>query len=96
MRFRLVIDAGGAGSVHMKDLETFTSVHVNPKVRKLRMEIYAIVAPYPVAFPKNKKRLLKMELESSPAERMVPVASQHLAQIVRRIEVWDVRLHDVV
>ena len=43
----------------MKDLETFTSVHVNPKVRKLRMEVYAIVAPYPVAFPKIKNACLK-------------------------------------
>ena len=52
--FRLVIDAGGAGSVHMRDMENFTSVYVNPKLRKMRMEAYAIVAPYPVDFPKIK------------------------------------------
>ena len=53
--FRLVCDAGGAGSVHMQDMENFTSVYVNPKLRKMRMEAYAIVAPYPVDFPKIKK-----------------------------------------
>jgi len=53
--FRLVIDAGGAGSVHMQDLENFTSVYVNPKLRKMRMEAYAIVAPYPVEFPNIEK-----------------------------------------
>ena len=93
--FRLVCDAGGAGSVHMQDMENFTSCYVNPKVRKMRMEAYAIVAPYPVDFPKIKKRMLEMELEANPKQRLVPVASQHLAQIVRRVEIRDVRIHDV-
>ena len=64
--FRLVIDAGGAGSVHMQDLETFTAVHVNQKLRKMRMEVYAVVAPYPVDFPKIKNACLKWSWRQTP------------------------------
>ena len=55
--FKVVCDAGGAESVHLKDLHEFTSVYVNPKLRKMRMEAYAVVAPYPIDFPRIKKRL---------------------------------------
>ena len=34
LAFRFVLDAGGADSRHMKDLHDFTSVHVNPKMRR--------------------------------------------------------------
>ena len=64
--FRLVIDSGGAGSVHMKDLDAFTSVHVNQKLRKMRMEVYAVVAPYPVEFPKIKNACLKWSWRQAP------------------------------
>ena len=57
--FRLVCDAGGATSVHMRDLHEFTTVYVNPKLRKMRMEAYAVVAPYPVQFPQIKNACIK-------------------------------------
>ena len=66
--FKLVIDAGGAGSVHMEDMEKFTSVYVNPKLRKLRMEAYAIVASYPVDFPKIKNACLKWSWRQTPTK----------------------------
>ena len=72
--FKLVCDAGGSTSVHLQDLHDFVSVYVNPKLRKMRFEAYAIVAPYPVDFPRIKK-------ETDAKERMVPVASQHFAQV---------------
>ena len=57
--FKLVCDAGGEGSIHLKDLFSFTSVFVNPKVRKMRMEAYGVIAPYPVEFPRIKNACLK-------------------------------------
>ena len=66
--FRLVIDAGGARSVHMHDLETFTAVHVNQKLRKMRMEVYSIVAPYPLEFPKIKNACLKWSWRQTPVK----------------------------
>lgn len=42
--FRVVMDAGGHDSPHMQDLHAFTSVHVNPRKRKLKFEVYAVVA----------------------------------------------------
>ena len=57
--FRFVLDAGGADSRHLKDLHDFTSVHVNPKMRKLRFEAYAVVAPLPYQYIRLKNALLK-------------------------------------
>ena len=57
--FKVVCDAGGEGSVHMKDLFAFTGVFVNPKVRKMRMEAYGVIAPYPVEFPRIKNACMK-------------------------------------
>ena len=51
--FQLVLDAGGHDSPHMKDLQSFINAHVNPRLRKMRWEAYA-VAEYPVEFPKVK------------------------------------------
>ncbi|CAK0895420.1 unnamed protein product, partial [Prorocentrum cordatum] len=62
--FKLVRDAGGEGSIHMKDLFSFTGVFVNPKVRKMRMEAYGVIAPYPEEFPKLKNACLKFNKES--------------------------------
>ena len=45
--------------MHMQDLEHFTSAYVNEKLGKMRMEIYAIVAPYPVEFPRIKNACIK-------------------------------------
>ena len=52
--FKVVCDAGGAESVHLKELHEFTSVYVNPKLRKMRFEAYAVIAQYPVSFPRLK------------------------------------------
>ena len=58
--FRLVMAAGGADSVHMTELlQDFTTVFANQKLRKMRMEAYAVVAPYPVEFPRIKNACLK-------------------------------------
>ena len=64
--FRLVNDAGGAASKHMKDLFEFTTVYVNEKLRKMRMEAYAIVAPYPIEYPKIKNACLKWAWKQTP------------------------------
>lgn len=64
--FRLVIDAGGAGSVHMQDLEAFTSVHAIQKLGEMRMEVYAVVAPYPVNFQKIKNACVKWSWRQIP------------------------------
>ena len=56
--FQLVLDAGGHDSPHMKDLQSFINAHVNPKLRKMRWEAYA-VAEYPVEFPKVKNAAIK-------------------------------------
>ena len=64
--FRLVCDAGGAASKHMNDLFEFTTVYVNEKLRKMRMEVYAIVAPYPIDYPKIKRMLALNGLGNRP------------------------------
>ena len=56
--FRFVLGAGGAGSVHIKDMTNFATVFVNEKLRKMRMEVYAILAPYPVNYVKLKNASL--------------------------------------
>ena len=43
----------------MKDLHSFTQLLVNPKFRKFRFEAYAVVAPYPVEFPRVKNACIK-------------------------------------
>ena len=57
--FRVVFDAGGADSVHVQDLEHFTSTYVNEKFRKIRMKVYAMVAKYPRHFPRIKMACIK-------------------------------------
>ena len=57
--FKMVCDAGGADSVHLKDLADFTTVFVNPMLRKMRFEAYAVVAQYPVDFPRIKTACIK-------------------------------------
>ena len=41
----------GACSVHREGMCKFISVYVNPKLRNMRMEAYAVVVPYPLQFP---------------------------------------------
>ena len=50
--FRLVMEAGGDESPHMKDLKEFTQVCVNPKKRKMRFELYSTVVEHPKEFPR--------------------------------------------
>ena len=71
--FRLVMDAGGADSSHMRDLHDFTSVHVNPKLRKLRFEAYAVVAVLPFKYPRLKNALLKWCWKQPPIRTWCPV-----------------------
>ena len=71
--FRLVIDAGGADSVHMQDLEHFTSTYVNERIRKMQMEVYAIVAPYPVHFPSIKIACIKWSWKQPTQNGWCPV-----------------------
>ena len=66
--FKLVCDAGGATSVHMRDLHEFTTVYVNPKLRKMRMEAYTVVAPYPVDFPRIKNACIKWAWTQTPTK----------------------------
>ena len=81
--------------MHMQDFEIFTAAHVNQKLRKMWMDVYAVVAPYPVEFPDIKNACLEWSWRQTPQTIMVPVALHHLAQIVRRLEIWDVRVHAV-
>ena len=80
--FKLVCDAGGATSVHMRDLHDFTTVYVNPKLRKMRMEAYATVAPYPVEFPRIKNACIKWAWKQTPNKgwcQLPPSISQRLS-----------------
>ena len=71
--FQLVLDAGGAQSPFMADMHEFTVVHVNPKLRKLRFEAYAVVAPYPLAYPRLKNASLKWAWKQTPVRGWCPV-----------------------
>ena len=64
--FRLVLDAGGAESPHLVDLKEFTTVHVNPKLRKMRDETYSVLAPYPEKFPRVKNACIKWAWKQPP------------------------------
>ena len=55
----LVFDAGGADSVHIQDLEHFTTTYVRDKFRKVNMKIYARVQKYPREFPRIKNACIK-------------------------------------
>ena len=57
--FKMVMDLGGASSVHLKDLKEFTSTFVNERNRKMRFDAYAVVAQYPVEFPRLKIASIK-------------------------------------
>ena len=71
--FKLVCDAGGATSVHMRDLHEFTLVYVNPKLRKMRMGAYTVVAPYPLEFPRIKNACIKWAWKQIPHRGWCPV-----------------------
>ena len=81
---------GRSGSVHMKELESFTAVHANEKRCGNADGSLCGCGVLSCGFPENQERLLEVELEASPKQRLVPGASQHLAKIVRRFKIWDV------
>ena len=70
----------GATSVHMRDLHELTSVYVNPKLRKMRMEAYAALAPYPVDFPRIKNACIKWAWKQTPTKGwcQVPPSISHI------------------
>ena len=72
--FRVVMDSGGSKSPHMKDMHDFTSVHVNPRMRKLRLETYAVVAPLAVDRPRLKNALVKWAWKQPPVRGWCPVS----------------------
>ena len=93
--FRLVIDAGGGWQ---RAYARHGELHFGLREPKAAQNAYGSLCDCGAissGFPQNKKRMLDMELEANPKQRLVPVASQHLAQIVRRVENRDVRIHDV-
>ena len=52
--------------MHMRDLHEFTTVYVNPKLRIMRMEAYAAVAPSPLDFPIIKNACIKWPWKQTP------------------------------
>ena len=60
------MDAGGHDSLHMADLHEFTKVYVNPKLRTLRFEAYAVISDYPVPFPRINNVFLKWVWKQLP------------------------------
>ena len=71
--FRLIMDAGGCNSCHISDLQDFTGVHVNPRLRNLRFECYAAVAVLPYDRPRLKNALLKWTWRQKPTRGWCPV-----------------------
>ena len=77
--FRVVMDAGGHDSTHMTNLHDFTNVYVNPKLRKMRYEAYAVISDYPVEFPRLKNASLKWAWKQTPKRGWceLPVSISH-------------------
>ena len=71
--FRLVMDAGGHESPHMQDLQQFTTIFVNPKVRKMSFDIYGVVAKYPPHFPKIKNACIKWAYQQDTQRGWCPL-----------------------
>ena len=77
--FRVVMDAGGHDSPHMANLQDFTNVYVNPKLRKMRYEAYAVISDYPLEFPRLKNACLKWAWKQTPKRGWceLPVSVSH-------------------
>ena len=78
----------------MQDLETFTAVHVNQKLRKMRMEGYAVVAPYPVVFPNIKDACLKWSWRHPPKQGwcQLPPSISHRLDAESKYEMYEFML----
>ena len=89
--FKVVCDAGGESSIHMKDLFSFTGVFVNPKIRKMRMEAYGVIAPYPVEFPKIKNACLKWAWKQPPTRGFcqIPPSIAHRFNQDSKFQMYD-------
>ena len=72
--YRLCLDVGGRDSPHLQNLYDFTQLFVNPKVRNLRFESYAQVAPLPWKLPRFKIAVLKWTWKQRPIKGYCPVA----------------------
>jgi len=82
--FRLVMDAGGFSSPHMEDLRSFTAAHVNAKLRKMRLEAYGVVAPYPLAFPGLENACLKLAYRQAPTRGWCQLPPSTMHRLDRR------------
>ena len=71
--FRFVMDQGGAESPHLLELQDFTQIFVNPKLRKMRFETYGVVAPYPGEFVKCKIGSVKWAWFQNPTRGWCPL-----------------------
>ena len=71
--YRLVLEAGGAESTHLQNLYDFTQTHVNPKMRNIRFETYAMVVPLPHTLPRFKVAVLKWTWKQTPVRGWCPV-----------------------
>ena len=71
--YRLCLDVGGSDSIHLQNLYDFTQVFVNPKLRNLRWEAYAMVAPLPCVLPRFKVALIKWTWKQNPVRGYCPV-----------------------
>ena len=89
--FKLVCDAGGEGSIHMKDLFSFTGVFVNPKVRKMRLETYGVIALYPEEFPKLKNACLKWAWKQPTTRGLcqIPPSIAHRFNKESRLQMYE-------
>ena len=72
--YRFCLDVGGCDSPHLQNLYDFTQLFVNPKVRNLRFESYAQVAPLPWELPRFKIAVLKWTWKQRPIKGYCPVA----------------------
>ena len=64
--FKLTMEAGGAGSLHLSDLRDFTTIFVNQRVYKLPFSVYAVVAQYPQKYPMIKNAILTWAWKQPP------------------------------
>ena len=71
--FQVVLDAGGHTSPHMKDLQLWIELTVNPTIRKFRWESYGAVANYGIHFPRLKNAMLKWAWKQPPNNCMCQV-----------------------
>ena len=70
--FKFILSAGAKGSPHLKDIQNFMQVYVNPKKRKMLTGAYGVFCQYPVEFVHLKNALLKYTWGRTPKNTWVP------------------------